>query len=274
METMRTKLQGEVALVTGSGRGIGRQVAIDLAAAGAAVGLLARSETQLREVAGRIESAGGRALVLPADVSDRAAVEAAVRRVATQFGPVTIAVNNAGVDRPFGPVEAVDPDEWWHAQAIHVLGPYVLMHAVIPAMHRSGRGRIINVVSSASHVVGPNSSSYCVAKATLLRLTEHVHLEIRDAGLCAFAVDPGTIMTSMGKAALDDPTVHKYAKALIDHLEKFRDVDPEPGLRRLGRMFVELAGGRFDALAGRYLDSSIELEQHMARLTGSPPGSP
>lgn len=256
-------LNGEVAIVTGSGRGIGRQVAIDLAAAGAPVGLLARSEQQLREVAERIESSGGRAIVLPGDVTDRVAVEAAIRRIEVQFGRVTIAVNNAGVDRPFGPVEEVDPDEWWHAQAIHVLGPYIVMHAVIPGMRQCGRGRIINVVSSASNIVGPNSSSYCVAKATLLRLTEHVDMEIRNAGLRAFAVDPGTLMTAMGRAALDDPAVHRHAKALVDHLEKFRDVDPEPGLRRLGRMFVQLASGRFDALAGRYLDSGIDLEQHM-----------
>ena len=88
-------LKGEVAIVTGSGRGIGRQVAIDLAAAGAAVGLLARSEQQLRQVADRIESSGGRAIVLPADVTDRVAVEAAIRRIEAQFGRVTIAVNNA-----------------------------------------------------------------------------------------------------------------------------------------------------------------------------------
>lgn len=259
-------VNGEVAIVTGSGRGIGRQVAIDLAAAGAAVGLVARSEAQLREVAGRIESSGGRALVLPADVTDRVAIEAAIRRVEARFGPVTIAVNNAGVDRPFGPVEAVDPGEWWHAQAIHVLGPYMVMHAVIPGMRRSGRGRLINVVSSASNIVGPNTSSYCVAKATLLRLTEHVDAEIKAGGLRAFAVDPGTIMTAMGRAAIVDPEARKYAQPLVDHLEKFRDVDPEPALQRLGRMFVALASGRFDALAGRYLDLTIELDQHLARV--------
>jgi NAD(P)-dependent dehydrogenase (short-subunit alcohol dehydrogenase family) len=262
-------LNGEVAIVTGSGRGIGRQVAIDLAAAGAAVGLLARSEQQLRGVADRIESSGGRATVMPADVTDRVAVEAAIRRIEAQFGRVTIAVNNAGVDRPFGPVEEVDPDQWWHAQAIHVLGPYMIMHAVIPGMRKSGRGRIINVVSSASNIVGPNTSSYCVAKATLLRLTEHVDLEIKDGGLCAFAVDPGTIMTSMGKAALDDPAVRKYAKALVEHLERFRDVDPEPGLQQLGRQFVSLASGRFDGLSGRYLDLTIDLDLQLARARGA-----
>jgi NAD(P)-dependent dehydrogenase (short-subunit alcohol dehydrogenase family) len=257
-------LNGEIAIVTGSGRGIGRQVAIDLAAAGAAVGLVARSEPQLREVAECIEAAGGRAMVMPADVTDRDAIEAAVRRIEREFGTVTVAVNNAGVDRPFGPVDEVDPDDWWHTQAIHVFGPFVLMHAVIPGMRRLGKGRVINVISSASNIIGPNASSYCVAKATLLRLTEHVDLEIKPSGLSAFAVDPGTVMTSMGNAAIDDPTVRKWAKGLVDHLEKFRNVDPMPSLRHLGQLFVALASGRYDELSGRYVNSEIDLDRQLA----------
>jgi len=262
-------LSGEVAIVTGSGRGIGRQMAIDLAGAGAAVGLLARSEQQLREVAQCIETAGGRAIVLPADVTDRLAVETAVHRIEKEFGQISIAVNNAGVDRPFGPVAEVDPDQWWHTQAIHVLGPYMVMHSVIPGMRSLGRGRIINVISAASNIIGPNSSSYCVAKATLLRLTEHVDLEIKPYGLSAFAVDPGTVMTAMGKAAIDDPTVRKWAKGLVDHLEKFREVDPTPALQQLGRQCVALASGRYDGLSGRYLDLTVELDQQHASREAS-----
>jgi hypothetical protein len=72
-------------------------------------------------------------------------------------------------------------------------------------------------------------------------------------------------MTSMGKAALDDPAVRKYAKALVEHLERFRDVDPEPGLQQLGRQFVSLASGRFDGLSGRYLDLNVDLDLQLAR---------
>jgi NAD(P)-dependent dehydrogenase (short-subunit alcohol dehydrogenase family) len=201
---------------------------------------------------------------MPADVTDREAVEAAVRRIERELGTVTVAVNNADVDRPFGPVDAVDPDAWWHTQAVHVLGPFILMHCVIPEMRRLGKGRVINVISSASNISGANASSYCVAKATLLRLTEHVDLEIKPSGLSAFAVDPGTVMTSMGKAAIDDPTVRKWAKGLVDHLEKFRNVDPMPSLRHLGRLFVALASGQYDELSGRYLNSAIDLDQQLA----------
>ena len=254
-----------MAIVTGAGRGIGRQIALDLAAAGARVGLIARTESQLDEVASAIEAAGGTALAAPADVTDRSALEAAICRVEGRLGPITLAVNNAAGDRPFGPVGVVDPDEWWQAQELHVRAAYIVMHKVIPPMRRLGRGRIINVASNGGMLVARNASAYCVGKATLIRLTEHVHAEIAPDGLAAFAVHPGTIMTEMGMAALDDPEARRWVGPLVDYLDTFRDVDTTPELHRVGRQVVELAGGRFDVLAGRYLDLENPLEGQLRK---------
>lgn len=262
-------LNGDVAFVTGAGRGIGRQIALDLAKAGALVGLVARTEKQLREVAQEIEQGGGRAVVAPADVTDRASLEQAMQDVTDAFGPITIVVNNAGVDRPFGPVEVVDPDLWWEAQAIHVRAAYVVMHQVLPGMRARGRGRIINIASSAAVVVGANCSAYCVGKATLVRLTEHVQAEIADAGLAAFAVHPGTIMTAMGLAAIEDPDARKWAGPLIDYLATFKDMDTAPGLQRVGGQIVALAGGQYDALAGRYIDLDTDLDDHLTAMAAA-----
>ena len=113
-------LAGEVALVTGGGRGFGRAIAMQLAEAGAAVGVIARSRDQIDEVAAAIESAGGRALAVPCDVTDRAQVADAVAAVSRRFGPVTFLVNNAGIAGPYGPIAETDPDAWWHAQKIHL----------------------------------------------------------------------------------------------------------------------------------------------------------
>jgi NAD(P)-dependent dehydrogenase (short-subunit alcohol dehydrogenase family) len=261
------KLSGEVALVTGAGRGIGRQIALDLAAAGAAVGLVARTGQQLQEVAQEIAGLGGRAMIAPADVTDRVALGQAVQSVVDAFGSISIAVNNAGTDRPFGPVDVVDPDEWWQAQDLHVRAAYMVMHLVIPAMRAARKGRIINIASSGAVVVGTNCSSYCVGKATLVRLTEHVHTEIVGDGLAAFAVHPGTIMTSMGLSAMGDPDARKWAPAFVDYLTSFDGVDTDPTLHRVGGQVVALAGGHYDALAGRYLDFDVDLDQQLAALS-------
>jgi NAD(P)-dependent dehydrogenase (short-subunit alcohol dehydrogenase family) len=204
--------------------------------------------------------------VVSADVTNRSAVEAGIRDVETAFGPITIAVNNAGVDRPFGPVEVVDPDAWWHAQAIHVLGPYIVMHAVSPGMRARGQGRIINVSSSAADIVGANSSAYCVGKSTLVRLTQHVDAEIKGAGLAAFVIDPGTVMTDMGKSTLADPEAQKWLKPLVQHLSTYGDIDPSQALAHLGRNFVALASGRYDALSARLIRLDLDLEEQLREM--------
>ena len=115
-------LKGRTALVTGGGLGLGRGIAIELAKAGAQVAVLSRTRAQLDQVVAQIESAGGRARALVADVTDRAAVEAAVAEAERSLGPVSILVNNAGRALPYGPVGVVDPDEWWRSHSIHVRG--------------------------------------------------------------------------------------------------------------------------------------------------------
>lgn len=266
MSSQAKRLHSQVALVTGAGRGIGRQIALDLAAAGASVGLISRTAGQLEDVASQIAADGGTAFAAPADVTDRAALEAAIGMVEQRFGTITLAINNAAGDRPFGPVDVVDPDDWWQAQELHVRAAYIVMHKVIPPMRRAGRGRIINVASNGGMMVAPNASAYCVGKATLIRLTEHVHAEIAGDGLAAFAVHPGTIMTEMGMAALDDPEARKWVAPLVEHLEQFRKIDTTPQLLRVGRQMVDLAGGDFDALAGRYLDLENPLEDQLRGL--------
>lgn len=253
------KLDGQVVIVTGAGRGIGRGLATAIAAAGAKVALVARTAAQLESVADEIRDAGGEAIVIPTDVTDRAAVEAAVQATVDAFGPVTTLVNNAGSDRPWGPVAVADPDEWWRMQEVHVKGALLFMHAVIPIMEQAGRGRIINMASAAAVIIGKNTSAYCVAKATLLRLTEHVDVEIKDAGLAAFCVHPGTIVTDMMHESINDPDAKRWAPEVIGYLESMLDVDTSGEQARLERQIVALAAGDHDDASGRYIDLEKEL---------------
>lgn len=257
-------LAGRAAIVTGGGRGLGKGIALELARAGAAVAVVSRTRAQLDETVRKIESGGGRALAAVADVTDRAAVEVAVRQTTERLGPVSILVNNAGLAGPFGPVGVVDPDDWWHAQAIHVRGALLFMHAVLPGMRERKSGCIVNIASRGGIVVAPNLSAYCVAKATAIRLTEHVDAETRADGVRAFVVQPGTIMTDMARDSMADPAARKWVPFLVDDLAALAGQDPGPLLARLGRQVVALASGRYDALAGAYLDLEEDLDRQLA----------
>jgi len=256
-------LSNRVAIVTGGGRGLGRGIALELAHAGAAVAVVSRTRSQLDAVVGEITTGGGRALPIVADVTDRAAVEAGVREVQGVLGPVSILVNNAGLAGPYGPIGVVDPDDWWSAQAIHVRGTLLFMHAVLPDMRERRAGCIVNIASRGGIVVGPNLSAYCVAKATAIRLTEHVDAEAKADGVRAFVVQPGTIMTDMARDSINDPNARKWVPFLIDDLKAIADQDPAPQLERLGRQVVALASGRYDALAGAYLDLEEDLDEKL-----------
>lgn len=251
-------LAGQVALVTGAGRGIGRGIARALAAEGAAVALVARTASQLEALAAEIRAGGGTALVLPLDVTDRAAVEAAAARTLAELGPVSFLVNNAGVDKPWGPIGVADPDEWWQAQNVHVRGALLFMHAVLPQMQQAGRGRIVNMASAAANIVGPATSAYCVAKATLVRLTEHVDAEQKVGGIRAFTGHPGTLATEMLNDTLADPDAALHAPHLITFLQNFLTIDTTNEEARLAAQMVEIAAGQHDEAAGRYIDFEQE----------------
>ena len=247
-------LEGQTALVTGAGRGLGRAIARSLALAGARVALVARTRRQLDDAAASIASNGGRALAIPADVTDRDAVEAGVAEAERALGPISILVNNAGLAGPFGPLGHVDPDDWWRSHAIHVRGTLLFISAVLPGMRARRAGRIVNIASKGGIVVAPSLSSYCVAKSTVIRLTEHVDAESKADGVRAFVVQPGTIVTDMARDSIADPEARRWAPFLVSELESLLDQDPGPALERLGTQIVSIAAGRCDELAGAYLD--------------------
>lgn len=252
----RGAVSGQVALVTGGGRGIGRAIAEALAAAGAAVAVGARSADALAETVGRIESAGGRALAVTVDVTEVVDVTSAVEEVERHLGPIDLLVNNAGAGTASGPLWEGDPEAWWRDVTVNLRGPFLCARAVLPGMIARGRGRIVNVASRAGVGPYPFASAYGVGKTALIRLTETLALELRGKGLSVFAIHPGVVRTAMVDATLDDPWVGPRFRQL---LEQGADVPPE----RAAALVVALARGQGDRLTGRY----ITVDDDLAQLT-------
>ncbi len=191
------KLENQVALVTGAGRGIGRAIALAFARQGADLALVARTESELEETAGMIRAAGGRALAIAADVSQPADVANAVRHAVDALGPVNALVNNAGIQPPIGPLVDNDPDEWMRTVAVNLFGPMLCIKAVLPGMIERRQGKIVNLSGGGATGPRPNFSAYAVSKAAVVRLTETVAEEVRPYNIQVNAMAPGAINTRM-----------------------------------------------------------------------------
>ena len=248
------------AVVTGAGRGIGRALAERLAQCGAPVTLLARTRGDIDAVAAAIGTRGGRAFAVAADVTDPQSVEAALIAAREHFGPIRILVNNAGTPGPYGPIGVADPHEWWASQKLHQFAPLLLMSGVIPGMQAAGGGRVINIVSSAATLPIAHLSAYAVGKCAALRLTETVDLEQRAAGIRAFALQPGTIITDMARSTLASPAAVRWIPDGIAMLKARTAAESASDLERCTAVVAAMAGGDYDGLAGRYLDISWDLE--------------
>ena len=239
------RLGGQVALVTGGGRGIGRAIAEGLARAGAAVAVLARSQDELAETVTSIERAGGRAIAVVADVADQQAVEAAVRRTEQELGPIDLLVNNAAVATPVGPAWEVDPDAWWRTIEVNLRGPFLCARTVLPGMLGRRAGRIVNIVAVAAFNTAPFMSAYGGSKAALVSFTDDLAAETREHGIMVFAIRPGLVQTRMQDELMASP-----------YVQRRRGGQP-PALvpaERAADAVVFVATGKADALTGRFID--------------------
>ncbi|MBL8793680.1 MAG: SDR family oxidoreductase [Planctomycetia bacterium] len=198
-------LQNRIALVTGGGRGIGRAIALDLAAAGARVAVSARSAGELDEVVGRIRAQGGQATAIVADLSDRQAVRQVIPQVTEAVGPLDILVNNAGIGSSSNPKAVLhfDDDFWELTLWLNLTVPYLLSKAALPAMLAKKWGRIINVSSINGKVPSLHGAAYAASKHGLLGLTKTLALEVARDGITVNAICPGPVHTVMSDKRMD-----------------------------------------------------------------------
>jgi 3-oxoacyl-[acyl-carrier protein] reductase len=190
-----------VAIVTGAARGIGAATAVRLAADGFAVAVIDLKEDDARGTVERIESAGGRALAVGADVSDAEQVAAAVERIATELGPPVVLVNNAGVIRD-NMLFKMTEDDWDTVMNVHLRGAFLMTRAAQKYMTEARWGRIVNL-SSTSALGNRGQANYSTAKAGLQGFTKTLAIELGKFGVTANAIAPGFIQTEMTKATAE-----------------------------------------------------------------------
>jgi 3-oxoacyl-[acyl-carrier protein] reductase len=216
------RLEG-VALVTGGGRGIGANVARELAEAGMQVAVTARTAEEVEAVA---EEIGARAFV--GDVSRQEDVE----RWVAELGEIDLLVANAGIGGPSGNAWELEPDEWWHVFEVNVLGVYLCCRAVLPGMLERGRGRIVITGSGAAYLPGSGNTSYSASKAAAWRFGETLARQL-DGRIPVFVISPGLVQTEMTSSFPADA--------------------PWTPPELAPRLVRALASGRADALSGRYI---------------------
>lgn len=253
-------LKGEVAIVTGGGRGLGRAIAQALAQAGAAVTIAARSTDELAETARLIGSSGGRSHAVETDVTVPADVARMVAETEEYLGPVTLLVNNAGVPGPGGVVWETPADEWWRCLDINLRGPLLCSQAVLSGMVARRKGRIVNMASGAGLGASAYGSAYGVSKTAIIRLSEDMAIELRPHHVQVFSARPGPVRTRMTETIMADASEER-ASGLQRIFTEGEDVPPE----RVADLIVQVAAGRADALSGAFLDVDEDLHQMVAR---------
>jgi NAD(P)-dependent dehydrogenase (short-subunit alcohol dehydrogenase family) len=230
-----TELSGQRAFVTGGGRGIGENVARELAAAGMEVAVSGRTAEQVERVAA---ATGGRALV--GDVTNREDVE----RWFAELGPVDLLVANAGTGNRGGQPWELDPDEWWRTFEVNVLGVHLCCSAAIPGMLDRRSGRIVIVGSGSAYLPGASETAYTASKAAVCRYGETLANALGDR-IPVFVISPGMVQTAM----------------TADFPEDAAWTPPECA----PRLVRALASGEYDELSGRYLHAEHDPPDELRR---------
>lgn len=188
---------GKNILITGAGRGIGKRLALGMAARGAKVGLLARSRGELDLAQLEIEQAGGVAMRLRADVRDPDQISAAIDRMRVHWGTIDILFCAAGIQGPIGPLTEVSPKAWWDTMETNLHGVMLAARAVLPEMISRRSGKIIALSGGGSLTPRPNFSAYSASKTALVRLVETIAAEVVEHNVQVNCLAPGGAYTSM-----------------------------------------------------------------------------
>ena len=244
----RGRLDGQVAIVTGAGRGIGRAIALALGNQGATVVVASRTLLDAEETVALLRGKGHAANATHVDVADWSSVEQMVSSAVGEFGGVHILVNNAGVQGPVSPLDENDVDAWARTIQVNLVGAFHCCKAVIPWMRRAGGGAIVNLSGGGATAPRPNFSAYAASKAGVVRLTETLAEEMRPYGIRVNAIAPGAVNTRMYGEILA-AGAKAGEKALMDAARQQETGGTPPELA--AALVVFLASAASDGLTGK-----------------------
>jgi len=242
------RLKNRVALITGAGRGIGQAIALRFAKEGADLVLNARHRETLEKTRDLAADTGRRIELFPADVSDRAAVEAMVSRAIARFGRIDVLVNNAGIYQP-APFMEYTPEDLDRILKVNLYGPFHVSQCVLAHMLPAGRGKIVNVASTAGKWASNNQSIYNMSKHALVGMTRCLALEMAPRGIQVNAVCPYVVETDL---VLDMAKglglkMEQLRPAILQRVPMGRLVTPE----EVAHLAVYLASSESDGMTGQ-----------------------
>jgi NAD(P)-dependent dehydrogenase (short-subunit alcohol dehydrogenase family) len=214
-----------VVFITGAGRGVGRAIALRFARDGYVTALAGRTEKSLRVVEAEVTALGTQAAPIACDVTDRAAVDRAVREADSVLGPIDVLVNNAGVSDS-APFASMDDEMWEQMISVNLTGTYNCMRAVIPGMFERRQGRVINIASVAAKTGFPYTAAYVAAKHGVLGLTRAVALEADPRGVTVNAICPGWLNNDMNVRTIDR-NVSKTGRTAKDARRMIEKMNPQ-----------------------------------------------
>jgi NAD(P)-dependent dehydrogenase (short-subunit alcohol dehydrogenase family) len=241
------ELTGKTAIVTGSARGIGEGIAMVLAREGANVVVNSRKPADCATVVQKITSAGGTAIAVGADVSKKADVQAMVAATLKQFGAIDILVNNAGIEGPPMALKDLSEEQWHRVLGVNLTGVFLCCQAVIPIMMKKGKGRIVNIGSTASiRMTFFGGADYSVSKHGVTGLTQHLAWELADSHITVNSVCPGGVLTPLMEQNTSAEFRATVTKRLIP-LGRMCDIG------EIGEAVSFLASDRADMITGQML---------------------